>query len=360
MDSDGDGVPNGVELGDPDCKWKVGMSDPDGLLLKGHPGVDEKKSPPRSLFPRLRNVPPLVNTTYRKASVETKWGVFFDGLPNARPFKEVGRIDERVLFSVYYFMIPSFIIVASLLDVQKTASVRLSWWKPIVSWLLLYSGIAIGYHRLFSHKSFEPVRGMKIVMAFLGVMGGQGDPTYWAALHRTHHNMCEEEPDPHSPSTSRGAFHAHGGFLWDSKSIFDLKSAVPDLANDPDLLVFQKYAPFIFVLLPVLMVLAYMYSCHMWSWWQARSPISRVTQHKVGLKLITFYYYLPVLLTMHNSFLINSVSHMWGYETFDDAMSANCDSTNLPFFSLSCSEKITITTTMASRPLSTQECTGGS
>jgi len=40
MDSDGDGVSNGAELGDPDCKWKAG--DPQPTCAKpSHPGVNQ-------------------------------------------------------------------------------------------------------------------------------------------------------------------------------------------------------------------------------------------------------------------------------------------------------------------------------
>ena len=35
-----------------------------------------------------------------------------------------GRIDERVLFSLYFFLIPSFLVVASLMDARKLANVR--------------------------------------------------------------------------------------------------------------------------------------------------------------------------------------------------------------------------------------------
>jgi len=38
-DSDGDGVNNGVELGDPDCKWNKGGT-PDFTLAITHPGLD--------------------------------------------------------------------------------------------------------------------------------------------------------------------------------------------------------------------------------------------------------------------------------------------------------------------------------
>ena len=38
LDSDGDGVPNGVELGDPDGSWTAGSDQPGDAALITHPG----------------------------------------------------------------------------------------------------------------------------------------------------------------------------------------------------------------------------------------------------------------------------------------------------------------------------------
>ena len=43
LDSDGDGVPNGVELGDPDGSWQAGDTDPEGNVT--HPGDAESLDP---------------------------------------------------------------------------------------------------------------------------------------------------------------------------------------------------------------------------------------------------------------------------------------------------------------------------
>ena len=39
MDSDGDGITNGMELGDPDCVWAVGAEPPEFEGEITHPGV---------------------------------------------------------------------------------------------------------------------------------------------------------------------------------------------------------------------------------------------------------------------------------------------------------------------------------
>lgn len=65
-------------------------------------------------------------------------------------------------------------------------------------------GITVGYHRLFTHRSFEAPAP---VVAALGVMGGmaaEGSVIDWVAYHRRHHQHSDGHDDPHSP-------HNHGG-----------------------------------------------------------------------------------------------------------------------------------------------------
>ncbi|WP_226360459.1 fatty acid desaturase [Pseudonocardia sp. ICBG1142] len=84
-------------------------------------------------------------------------------------------------------------------------------------WLLTGLGITVGYHRLFTHRTFSTTPG---VQAVLGSMAGQGPVISWVALHRRHHEFSDREGDPHSPNLSgggmrgllRGLVHSH--FLW--------------------------------------------------------------------------------------------------------------------------------------------------
>ncbi|WP_320826600.1 acyl-CoA desaturase [Reinekea sp.] len=114
------------------------------------------------------------------------------------------------------------------------------------------AGVEIGFHRLFSHNSFVPVRGVKIAFAIMGSMGFQGPLIWWAAMHRRHHRFTDQKNDPHSPYFKSngesfegkgigkrivGFFHAHMNWVWQSESIqFDVwKTYVKDLYRDKDL-----------------------------------------------------------------------------------------------------------------------------
>ena len=60
-------------------------------------------------------------------------------------------------------------------------------------------GITVGFHRLFTHKSFKPNRAVKIALAIAGSMAIQGPVVRWVADHRKHHKFSDRDGDPHSP-----------------------------------------------------------------------------------------------------------------------------------------------------------------
>src|SRR5947209_3341428 len=68
-------------------------------------------------------------------------------------------------------------------------------------------GITVGFHRLFTHKSFETNAAVRFVLAALGSMAVQGSLLRWVAQHRRHHQHSDTPADPHSPH------HGGGGLL---------------------------------------------------------------------------------------------------------------------------------------------------
>ena len=90
----------------------------------------------------------------------------------------------------------------------------------VTMYLLTGLGITVGYHRLFTHRTFTAHPSVTTVLAVLGSMAGQGPVISWVALHRRHHECSDSDGDPHSPNLSgdgiRGALTglAHSHFLW--------------------------------------------------------------------------------------------------------------------------------------------------
>ena len=71
-------------------------------------------------------------------------------------------------------------------------------------YFVIAHGVTIGFHRLFTHRSFEARRPLKIVLAVLGSMSFQGSLIGWVADHRRHHRYADRAGDPHSPVVKAG------------------------------------------------------------------------------------------------------------------------------------------------------------
>ncbi len=116
-----------------------------------------------------------------------------------------------------------------------------------VFYFVIAHGVTIGFHRLFTHRSFEARRPLKIVLAVLGSMSFQGSLIGWVADHRRHHRYADRAGDPHSPvvkageqlSGWRGLLHAHVSWVFDNPST-PRAEFVPDLLADPDLVFIDR------------------------------------------------------------------------------------------------------------------------
>jgi stearoyl-CoA desaturase (delta-9 desaturase) len=103
-------------------------------------------------------------------------------------------------------------------------------------YLLTALGITVGFHRLFTHRSFETYTWLKVVFIALGSMAVQGPMLKWVAVHRRHHQHSDTPDDPHSPhhhgrglaGLLRGAWHAHIGWFF-HRDPDDLTRYVQDL-----------------------------------------------------------------------------------------------------------------------------------
>ncbi len=103
-------------------------------------------------------------------------------------------------------------------------------------------GITVGFHRLFTHRSFKTSRVLRGIFAALGSAAIEGPVISWVADHRKHHTFSDEQGDPHSPhvghgggwrGTLRGLFHAHMGWLFIHTERGAKRRFAGDLIDDP-------------------------------------------------------------------------------------------------------------------------------
>lgn len=74
-------------------------------------------------------------------------------------------------------------------------------WYTFVMWILVCGlGIAVGYHRVFSHRTHNLPIWKENILLFFATFAGQGGSIFWAALHRGyHHPHSDTKKDLHSP-----------------------------------------------------------------------------------------------------------------------------------------------------------------
>jgi len=106
-------------------------------------------------------------------------------------------------------------------------------WQDVALMVGLYvpisMGITIGFHRYLTHRGFRANPVVKATLLILGSMALEGSAISWAANHRKHHALADQEGDPHSPAD--GFFHAHIGWLFDGQTA-DQMTYARDLRED--------------------------------------------------------------------------------------------------------------------------------
>lgn len=162
-------------------------------------------------------------------------------------------------------------------------------------WLLGSIGICLGYHRLLSHRSFQVPKWLEYAIATIGAFALQGGPIFWTAGHRLHHAYTEDEDkDPYS--ARKGFWWSH--LLWmiyPRPEFFDneqYKRFAPDLARDRFYCWLDRYYLFLQI------------------------PLAILLYELGGWPFIIYGVFLRSVLLWHSTWLINSVTHVWGYRTF--------------------------------------------
>ncbi|MEA2435162.1 MAG: hypothetical protein QOG54_2619 [Actinomycetota bacterium] len=189
-------------------------------------------------------------------------------------------------------------------------------------------GVTVGFHRLFTHQSFEASRPLKVVLAVGGSMSVQGNIIGWVATHRRHHAFSDQEGDPHSPHLDegpgikgvlRGLWHSHVGWM-NSREMTDAKRWAPDMLRDEDIVRVDKAFGWLTLatfVLPAILGLAI-----------TRSLPGMVTAFLWGSLARIFFLH-------HITWSINSICHFYGKRPFS---SSDFSTNNWPLAILSFGE----------------------
>jgi stearoyl-CoA desaturase (delta-9 desaturase) len=170
-----------------------------------------------------------------------------EGRPPAHPFArpEVVAIEHATADRVANLVVT--VVPVGLLGMAAW----LAWggtlhWPDLVvlaiTYLLTGLGVTVGYHRLFTHRSFSTSRPMRALLAVLGSAAIEGPVIEWVSNHRKHHRFSDEPGDPHSPHLEHatgwrgvlgGLFHAHVGWILRGEDMASEERYAKDLLTDP-------------------------------------------------------------------------------------------------------------------------------
>ncbi len=175
-------------------------------------------------------------------------------------------------------------------------------------------GVSIGYHRLLTHRGFQCPKWLEHTFAILGICTLQDSPARWVAVHRMHHQHSDTQPDPHSPLVN--FLWAHVGWLLiiDRRhdSVYHFERYVRDMLHDSFYFKLEKYLGWLWIYLlhaGVIGVLGFGYGLLIGSTaWES---------YILCLSWIVWGVLVRTVFTLHVTWAVNSVCHLWGYRNYE-------------------------------------------
>ena len=175
-------------------------------------------------------------------------------------------------------------------------------------------GINLGYHRLLTHRGFSVPKWLEHTIALLGVCNLQDAPARWVGVHRMHHQFSDHERDPHSPLVDFLWGHV-GWLIYQNRYIgtpdfYDRYAR--DLLRDPFYMKLERTVGWfgVYGAHALLINLAGFLTGWVWT-----GTIMGGVQ--LGLSWLVWGVFLRTVLVWHVTWSVNSLSHLWGYVSYD-------------------------------------------
>ena len=180
----------------------------------------------------------------------------------------------------------------------------------------IYCGMSIttGYHRLWSHKTYQAHWSLRLVCALGGAFALQNSILHWCSDHRIHHKFVDNnDVDPYS--AKKGFWYSHIGWMLREYQVnrYNDYDNVRDLQKDAIVIWQHKH----YLLLSVLMNFGV--------------PLLFGLVHGDVISSLLLVGFLRLVLNHHTTFFINSLAHIWGKQTYTEKNTAR-DNGFLAFF----------------------------
>ena len=182
--------------------------------------------------------------------------------------------------------------------------------------LFFFTGMSItaGYHRLWSHKTYDANVVVRVALAIGGAMALQNSILHWSSDHRIHHRHVDDnDKDPYS--ARKGLWFAHIGWMlreYQASRYSDYNNC-RDLQKDK--VVMWQHNHYLAIVL-----IANFGITGLLGW---------LNGDILGMMLVAGVFRL--VMVHHVTFFINSLAHFWGSQPYTDKNTAR-DNGVLAFF----------------------------
>ncbi|KAG1724344.1 hypothetical protein EDB19DRAFT_1949787 [Suillus lakei] len=159
--------------------------------------------------------------------------------------------------------------------------------------------VAPGYHRLWSHRSYNASFPLQVFLILAGASAVQGSCYWWARRHRSHHRHTDTDFDPYN--SERGLLWTHIGWIIFESDLKTGPADISDLRKDP---LVQWQHRWYFVILTIFgYLLPMVIPGLLWGDWKGG-----------------FFFVGALRMTAchHSTFCINSIAHYLGSTPYDD------------------------------------------
>ena len=179
----------------------------------------------------------------------------------------------------------------------------------LLYWIRMFA-ITGGYHRYFSHKTYQTSRIVQFILAFVGATSAQKGPIWWASHHRHHQRHSDTTEDIHSPIVS-GVYYAHVGWVLSTQFIATRYDQVKDLLKFPELRLIDRF----YLVPPIILAISLYY---FGVWIETSFPQLETT----AFQMLVWGFFISTVFLYHGTFCINSFCHLIGrkrFKTGDDS-----------------------------------------
>jgi stearoyl-CoA desaturase (delta-9 desaturase) len=220
-----------------------------------------------------------------------------------KPYAEIIPTTTKNWVTIsFLFATPVLAVVLSILYVSAEGFALSDALAFFTLYLLTGMSITVGYHRYYTHRTFDCHPVMQFLMLVFGAASIQNSAIAWCSNHRYHHQFTDREGDPYD--ITRGFFYAHMGWMFHKDMPNRPYKNVPDLKKDKLVMWQYRWYPAIAIVAGFLLPMA----------------IGALFGRPFGGLL--WGGLVRMVISQQATFMINSVAHTIGHKTYSRSATA--------------------------------------